>query len=570
MSRKALALTSAFICRLTAGASCAGEQAALAWDGSKSAPLTGDRYGETFSLFLDRAASEQQVMMQAFNGLVDSCPQNFSMLEVGAGTGWVLREMIARSSQTSELGKYLGLEPIKAHVTQLRAFVDSLSFDAEAWQMGLDARTVDEVAKHGPFDLVLMMHSIYYMQDRVTILKKLCQALAPGGRLAVFISGPFLSYSLTNVFDNHLEAGNDHKLSSVELVASMRAAGLRPDVDYLPFNFDMTGLFEASGRAVSNELSEIISFFAHREFSQFPPGLQHDMVEYLKAATVVIDGKRVWPSATALVLLQASSCDSGESENSVCTQTVGSVPSVQLHKKSSFPGRTAFVPEVEPQVVPFDSSQIKLFFPPPDNEQAAQKLRLTNIGVWSMATPDVAEKISQVILSYFQPGASLTVTESCGNMGGNTINFARHFAQVQTTEIVPLHCDVLKSNLAQYTYTTGKVIVYCADFLDVMDKLQQDVIYMAPPWGGIGYETQQNLDLFLDNVHLGDIVNALLDRVQLVAMYVPYNFNFNDFQQKVESEVFHAHKVFFNESMSSDTYTLSYLLIVKGRVAART
>eukprot|EP00930_Biecheleria_cincta_P075780 TRINITY_DN62977_c0_g1_i1.p1 TRINITY_DN62977_c0_g1~~TRINITY_DN62977_c0_g1_i1.p1 ORF type:complete len:529 (-),score=73.56 TRINITY_DN62977_c0_g1_i1:136-1722(-) len=236
-------------------------------------------------------------------------------------------------------------------------------------------------------------------------------------------------------------------------------------------------------------------------------------------------------------------------------------------QRTLFPERVNFTPEIEPQVLMYDTDRMASFFPPTDTEQGKESLRITNIGEYSMASPEVAKQISQTILSYFDSTANLTLTEACSNMGGNTINFARHFAKVQAVEFLPVHCDILKNNLAQYVHAKAKVEVHCADFLDMMDELQQDVIYFDPPWDRKVYPNSKSgsVDLYLDNVHLGNIVNALLQKVQLAAIWVPYNFNFHAFMDKVQSKSFHTHKTLFNDSQKSDKDMVSYLLVVHGR-----
>ena len=123
----------------------------------------------------------------------------------------------------------------------------------------------------------------------------------------------------------------------------------------------------------------------------------------------------------------------------------------QVGGSSIFPNMVPFKPEITPKEIEVDN--ILDYFPPTDK---ADKLQISNIGKYSIIKPDVAELVSQLIISYFPKSyKKLVITDACGNMGA-TINFAYHFGNVQTVEIVPIHCNMLKNNINQYPYAKEK------------------------------------------------------------------------------------------------------------------
>ena len=231
----------------------------------------------------------------------------------------------------------------------------------------------------------------------------------------------------------------------------------------------------------------------------------------------------------------------------------------QVGGSSIFPNMIPFKPEITPKEIEVDN--ILDYFPPTDK---ADKLQISNIGKYSIIKPDVAELVSQLIISYFPKSyKKLVITDACGNMGGATINFAYHFATIQTVEIVPIHCNMLKNNINQYPYAKKKTRVFCADYMNLIDQLEQDVVFFDPPWGGTDYKDNKHLNLFLNQVNMADIINYLLDRTKLVIMRVPRNFNFATFLKKMHTSEINIHKEFFDKSK----YTNFYVISVKGNLA---
>jgi hypothetical protein len=62
-----------------------------------------------------------------------------------------------------------------------------------------------------------------------------------------------------------------------------------------------------------------------------------------------------------------------------------------------------------------------------------------------------------------------------------------------------------------------------------LNKLEQDVIYIDAPWGGSDYKTKTEIDLYISNNEISDIYRLFKDKCKIVIFKVPYNYNFNNF-----------------------------------------
>ncbi len=87
-------------------------------------------------------------------------------------------------------------------------------------------------------------------------------------------------------------------------------------------------------------------------------------------------------------------------------------------------------------------------------------------------------------------------------------------------------------------YKLKNVKIHCVNYLNIMNKLKQNVVFIVPPWGGRDYKKDKSLKLYLytdDNkkVILEDVINKIKN-VELVVLKVPYNFDFIHFYQKIK------------------------------------
>ena len=171
------------------------------------------------------------------------------------------------------------------------------------------------------------------------------------------------------------------------------------------------------------------------------------------------------------------------------------------------------------------------------NDIDKNKLQISEIGKYSISTPKHAKLINIIIGKYYaNKKKPITITDATANVGGNTIAFGKSFKHVNAVEIVPEHCKMLENNVDVYKLKNVKV--HCGNYLNIMNKLKQNVVFIDPPWGGRDYKKHKSLKLYLytdDNkkVILEDVINKIKD-VELVVLKVPYNFDFIHFYQKIK------------------------------------
>ena len=184
--------------------------------------------------------------------------------------------------------------------------------------------------------------------------------------------------------------------------------------------------------------------------------------------------------------------------------------------------REMFIPEIEPILLKYNDYFWKKIFPIKKNT-IVNNFMLSNIGSYSIFYPNDADKVAKIIKS-FLPG-NATITDANANMGGATLAFSNYFDKVNSVEIIPFHCKILENNINVYD-AVDKVKVHCLDYLDIGDKLTQDAIFFDPPWGGPDYKKKELMDMYLDNISISDIIKSLLLKTKVIAIRVPFNYDF--------------------------------------------
>jgi hypothetical protein len=186
--------------------------------------------------------------------------------------------------------------------------------------------------------------------------------------------------------------------------------------------------------------------------------------------------------------------------------------------------------EAEP-ILSNDSINFSKIFPHKEGVDR-NKLMMTDIGFYSITPAFDADNMVDLIAKHIsKPLDKLIITESNGGLGGNTLAFAKKFQLVNTAEYSNLHCDILRHNIGLYGYDNVKI--YCTSYLNVFEKLDQDIVFMDPPWFGPGYKYVKKLYLYIGEYLIEDIINIIKSKIKLLVLKVPFNYDINYFKKKV-------------------------------------
>jgi hypothetical protein len=195
---------------------------------------------------------------------------------------------------------------------------------------------------------------------------------------------------------------------------------------------------------------------------------------------------------------------------------------------------------------------MSFYFQPQDSVIMSQ-LQMSKVSLYSTTPWKEANFISRTIINFYGDKNILTpiygkepiITDATANVGGNTISFYLNgIKQVNAVEIDEQTCKMLKNNLTSYHLPTQTV--HCQDYVDLYRQLQQDVVFLDPPWGGHNYLRNPSLDLYLGDKNIIDICYDLINEkyASLLVLKVPINFNLQQLIVRLPTKTILTHKIY--------------------------
>lgn len=166
-----------------------------------------------------------------------------------------------------------------------------------------------------------------------------------------------------------------------------------------------------------------------------------------------------------------------------------------------------------------------------DVTNSVPRYRFSNTSIYSSGCVEQSIFTAALISSYFDYDdiSSLIVTDATSCIGGNTWAFAKCFKRVNAVEINELHVDMLRHNMKELCLEK-KINVYHQNYLDVSGILQQDVVFIDPPWGGVRYRSSPQVGLMDHDDEFVDL-DVLLANIELdpstlvIVLKVPKNYS---------------------------------------------
>jgi 16S rRNA G966 N2-methylase RsmD len=162
------------------------------------------------------------------------------------------------------------------------------------------------------------------------------------------------------------------------------------------------------------------------------------------------------------------------------------------------------------------------------------KLKIDDIGLYSISTPKNADTISKIIKSYFL-NKNIVITDAMASVGGNTLSFSNYFYYVNAIEIDSKRFNYLVSNIN--LYNKNNIICINENYIDIIYKIYQDVIFIDPPWGGKTYKDFETIQLTINDIELETLCyNISKQKIcKMLILKLPLNYNTNKFSTELKA-----------------------------------
>jgi hypothetical protein len=102
------------------------------------------------------------------------------------------------------------------------------------------------------------------------------------------------------------------------------------------------------------------------------------------------------------------------------------------------------------------------------------------------------------------------LTDATACMGGDLVRFSKYFRMINGIEILEENFILLVQNCKNFG--CHNVNLFCQNYLDIYDKLKQDIIYIDPPWTGPGYKNKDSIILKINDIELSDLVRMIKEK----------------------------------------------------------
>jgi 16S rRNA G966 N2-methylase RsmD len=179
-----------------------------------------------------------------------------------------------------------------------------------------------------------------------------------------------------------------------------------------------------------------------------------------------------------------------------------------------------------------------IFFPDMQNKH----ILMDDVAKYSITLPEKADMITEIIRKNYQlmfPTDNLEeliITDAMACIGGNTLSFSKCFKDVNANEINTTRFQYLVHNMKEYT--RDNICFYNDNYLNLIKKLKQNIVFIDPPWGGPIYKSQYKMDIMiqkddLSEVKLDEIIEEIFENqeTKMIIYKLPINHNIENFKK---------------------------------------
>ncbi len=238
--------------------------------------ISFERYVQSFEVF-GKYSEEYGFQLEHLLRAGDQLPSGFSILDIGAGTGFFARDFIKNCETKSSC--YHAIEPSPVHVAQLEQNLEDFLIEKKV----LNEIFTPETVLNQKYDLIIMSHCMYWFTpDPEPYIMNILNYVEEDGLLVMYLQTPFsVAHLLNLLMDNKLPVNRipNPKINSWTIQDILDKNHVKYDIKYLPGTLRADEIFKKSNRKL---LHEIISFFLSVEVESIAPATLERAEEALK------------------------------------------------------------------------------------------------------------------------------------------------------------------------------------------------------------------------------------------------------------------------------------------------
>ena len=158
------------------------------------------------------------------------------------------------------------------------------------------------------------------------------------------------------------------------------------------------------------------------------------------------------------------------------------------------------------------------------------KILLSIDSIFSITKPKLTIEICDMIKKNM-PNVEYII-DGTSNIGSTSIIFTYYFKYVYAVEYNDITFNNLKNNIQVYKLKNIKVylddIIKFMNNINILNEINYNIhnycLFLDPPWGGIHYKLEKNINLMLSDIDILDFILKL--NIKYIVIKVPFNYNF--------------------------------------------
>lgn len=191
---------------------------------------------------------------------------------------------------------------------------------------------------------------------------------------------------------------------------------------------------------------------------------------------------------------------------------------------------------------------VKKYFPKKSNINY-NKLEISIDSIFSISNTIDMIRLSKLIIS--NNNNIKYIIDGNSNIGVGSIVFSNYFKKVYAVEYAKNTFLILKNNINVYklknTFSYHDDIIRFMNDKKILSSINYNknsfCLFLDPPWSGYFYKIEKNVDLYLNNINIIDLLVKL--NIKYIYIKVPYNFNFSYLYNKFENITIYKFNQYF-------------------------
>jgi len=166
------------------------------------------------------------------------------------------------------------------------------------------------------------------------------------------------------------------------------------------------------------------------------------------------------------------------------------------------------------------------------NKVNLDKIKLSLDSNYSITSIFAAEKLIKYIKKTM-PDVEYII-DGNANIGSTAAILSLQFTHIYSVELIKDTYDILDHNIREYKLPN--VSTFNDSIITFMGNIKDNCkhydpltfcLFLDPPWTGVFYKIEKNIDLYLDHINIIDFIKGIKS-IKYICLKVPFNYNFAD------------------------------------------